>query len=295
MQKRVGIKFASNKVYHFDPGEKEYKLGDEVVVETASGLAVGTVAQETQNHDKKNQQEDLKPVLRLVTDKDRQKKEDMQLRSKEVLPEIEKKVKKLGLQMNIVGCEFSLDGSRVVITFTADGRVDFRELLKELAAMLKIRIELRQIGTRDEVKAIGGMGLCGMECCCKRFLDDAEHVSVKMAKTQGLSLAPTKINGLCGRLMCCLAYENDVYIEKLSRLPKIGSQVKTTDGVGTVQYNDILKERVVVKIFSADDSFQIKDFPLSEVEVRERPKNPNIKNNEDFKGKEKQTPKTNKE
>ena len=169
--------------------------------------------------------------------------------------------------MKIVGAEYTFDGSKIIIDFTAEERVDFRDLLKVLASELKTRIELRQIGQRDEVKIKGGIGPCGEICCCSRFLNDFEHVTVKMAKNQGLSLSPTKISGLCGRLMCCLGYENSTYEEILSRLPKLNSQVEVKSGKGTVVYLDILRERVSVKLPQGEDSFIVEDYDATEVKV----------------------------
>ncbi len=262
MQKAVGIKFNNQgKVYHFAPGNNKLNIGDEVVVDTVNGLSIGTVA--TEIFDKEDDSE-LKEVVRLVTFKDREKMKEYQKKAKEDTPVIIGLIKDLGLVMKVSTVEYAFDGSKLTICFTADGRVDFRELLKQLASRFKTRIELRQIGARDEVKAVGGMGACGNECCCIRFGFDTDHVTVKMAKNQGLSLNPTKINGLCGRLMCCLSYENDTYTEILSRMPKVGASVKTNDGEGVVVYNDLLKEKVQVK-FTRGDSFELKTYDLSEI------------------------------
>ena len=171
--------------------------------------------------------------------------------------------------MKVVSCEYTFDGSKIIIEFSAEDRVDFRDLLKELASALKVRIELHQVGQRDEVKIKGGIGPCGEICCCVRFLKDFEHVTVKMAKNQGLSLSPTKISGLCGRLMCCLAYENKTYEEILKKLPKVNSEVDSPKGKGTVVYNDILRERVSVKIKNGEDSFVVYDFSLAELNGEE--------------------------
>lgn len=271
MQKVVGVKFSSSsKIYNFLPNGETFSIGDEVVVETQNGISVGTVAVSEFEAESKKNEEPQKPIIRRATERDIQKKIENQKRGKEALPRVEGLVKRLGLIMKIVDVEYAFDDSKVTISFTADGRVDFRELLRELASTLRSRIELRQIGSRDEVKAIGGIGPCGLECCCKRFGGDVEHVSVKMAKNQGLSLSPTKINGLCGRLMCCLAYENEVYQEILSRMPKVGSRVKTPDGEGVVTFNDILKQKVTVKVFGKDDSFDINTYELDKIEISEK-------------------------
>ena len=178
---------------------------------------------------------------------------------------VREKVKKLELDMKVVSCEYSFDGTKILIEFSAEDRVDFRDLLKELASALKVRIELHQVGQRDEVKIKGGIGPCGEVCCCARFLKDFEHVTVKMAKNQGLSLNPTKISGLCGRLMCCLGYENKQYEEVIKKMPKINSEIDSPKGRGSVVYNDILRERVSVKVKQNDDSFIVYDFSLPEL------------------------------
>ncbi len=264
MQIVVGVKFKSNsKTYYFDPNGQKYSVGEKVIVDTASGNSLGEIEFEDRQINEKDLEEPLRSVVRKATDRDIARNEEMRKKGKEVLGIIEEKVSNLKLIMKIVGAEYSFDGNKIIIEFTADGRVDFRELLKELASSLKTRIELRQIGNRDEVKNIGGLGPCGRECCCIKFGGEPEHVSVKMAKLQGLSLSPTKINGLCGRLMCCLAYENQTYSDILDKMPKLGSEIVTPDGKGIVQYNDILKEKVTVKIFGKDDSFQVNTYDLS--------------------------------
>jgi cell fate regulator YaaT (PSP1 superfamily) len=188
--------------------------------------------------------------------------------------QIKRKSLDLGLMMKFVSAEYSLDGSKIVIVFSSEERVDFRQFLKDLAIMLKTRIELKQIGQRDEVKVIGGVGPCGEPCCCARFLKDFEHVTVKMAKVQGLSLSPTKINGICGRLMCCLGYESTMYEETLSRMPKIGTELVTPNGKGNVVYNDILRERVSVKRMAEGDTFIVEDFALEDINLETKIINP---------------------
>lgn len=286
MQKVVGVKFKSNsKIYYFSANGNELKIGDNVIVDTANGNSLGTIAFEESEVDDKHIEEPLRNVLRVAQERDFARENELMKKASEAQPLIEDKIKKLNLAMKVVGVEYTFDGGKVIISFTAEGRVDFRELLKELASALHQRIELRQIGNRDEVKSIGGLGPCGLECCCTKFSGDCEHVSVKMAKMQGLSLSPTKINGLCGRLMCCLAYENETYNEILSRMPKLGSRVKTLDGTGTVVYNDILKEKVSVKIYGKDDSFSINIYDLDKVEVLPGQNNKNeTSGNEDKKG-----------
>ena len=265
MQKAVGIKFNNRgKTYHFATRFDDLKIGDEVVVDTASGISIGTVS--TEIFDEEDESKELKDVLRKVTQKDLDSRSEFDKKAKEAMPVIIGIIKDLGLVMKVSTVEYAFDGSKLTICFTADGRVDFRELLKQLASRFKTRIELRQINAREEVKAVGGMGACGNECCCIRFGFETDHVSVKMAKNQGLSLNPTKINGLCGRLMCCLSYENDNYVEILSKMPKLNSKVKTPDGDGVAVYNDILKEKVQVK-FIKGDSFELKTYNLADIKV----------------------------
>jgi len=265
MQKVVGVKFTqTGKVYLFDQNNIDLNINDNVIVDTQYGLSFGEVAL-LKEIDENELNEPLKQVVRLATELDVKKNEELKEKSRKDISIVKEKVKKLGLEMKIVSSEYSFDGSKILIEFAAEDRVDFRELLKELASALKVRIELHQVGQRDEVKIKGGIGPCGEICCCARFLKDFEHVTVKMAKNQGLSLNPTKISGLCGRLMCCLAYENKTYEEILKKMPKINSEVISPKGKGVVVYNDILRERVSVKIHSNDDSFTVYDFSLEEL------------------------------
>lgn len=265
MQRVVGIKFKpSGKIYFFDLNGLKLEVGDDVVVDSKVGLSFGQVAILT-DVEESELQEPLKNVLRKATDKDKKVYDELKEKASKDRILIKDKVKELNLEMKIVSVEYCLDASKIVIEFSAEDRVDFRDLLKELASALKVRIELHQVGQRDEVKIIGGLGPCGEECCCVRFLKEFEHVTVKMAKNQGLSLSPTKISGLCGRLMCCLGYENKAYEEVLKRMPKLNSKIQTSKGFGQVVYNDILRERVSVKVQSGEDSFTIYDFALEEL------------------------------
>lgn len=266
MQTIVGVKYKnSTKIYSFSAPDFEVKVGDKVVVDTSNGPSLGTIAFGAKQVDDSQLEDALKPVLRVATEKDLNREKRLIEKAEKDMPTIKEKIAELGLDMNVTSVEYSFDETKVTISFTSDGRVDFRELLKILAYTLKCKIELRQIGTRDEVKAIGGMGLCGMECCCTKFLKDAEHVTVKMAKLQSLSLSPTKTGGLCGRMMCCLAFEDPVYKELSKELPEVGKTIKTPEGEGVVSYNDILKQRVTVKIPQGDSGFKIKEFELSEL------------------------------
>ena len=260
--KEVGINFEGQpKIYSFNPAGLNLKLGDYVVVDTARGLELGKVATPIKEEEVKEGNEPLKKVIRLATEEDIKAKGNNILEAKKDKTKIIEIVNDFKLDMKIVSVELTLDKSKMLINFTSDNRVDFRELVKTLASEFKTRIELRQIGPRDEVKILGGLGPCGRPCCCTKNTGDFEHVSIKMAKNQGLSLNPSNISGLCGRLMCCLSYENKHYAEALKLMPKVGSEVKTPDGIGTVLYNNLLKRTVEVKF--EDDK---KEYAVSELE-----------------------------
>ena len=260
--KEVGINFEGQpKIYSFNPAGLNLKLGDYVVVDTARGLELGKVATPIKELEVKEEDEPLKKVIRVATEEDIKAKGNNVLEAKKDKTRIIEIVNDFKLDMKIVSVELTLDKSKMLINFTSDNRVDFRELVKTLASEFKTRIELRQIGPRDEVKILGGLGPCGRPCCCTKNTGDFEHVSIKMAKNQGLSLNPSNISGLCGRLMCCLSYENKHYAEALKLMPKMGSEVKTPDGVGTVLYNNLLKRTVEVKF--EDDK---KEYAVSELE-----------------------------
>ena len=260
--KEVGINFEGQpKIYSFNPAGLNLKLGDYVVVDTARGLELGKVATPIKEEEVKEGNEPLKKVIRLATEEDVRAKGNNVLEAKKDKTRIIEIVNDFKLDMKIVSVELTLDKSKMLINFTSENRVDFRELVKTLASEFKTRIELRQIGPRDEVKILGGLGPCGRPCCCTKNTGDFEHVSIKMAKNQGLSLNPSNISGLCGRLMCCLSYENKHYAEALKLMPKVGSEVKTPDGVGTVLYNNLLKRTVEVKF--EDDK---KEYAVSELE-----------------------------
>lgn len=271
MQKVVGVKFRSSpKVYIFSCNGLALEVNQDVIVDSSLGLSYGTVASIEKEINEKEFSEPLKNVVRVATNEDKKKFAELQEKATKSLVIVKEKVEKLGLEMKIVSCEYTFDASKIIIEFSADERVDFRELLKELASALKVRIELHQVGQRDEVKIKGGIGPCGEICCCVRFLKEFEHVTVKMAKNQGLSLSPSKISGLCGRLMCCLAYENKTYEEILKKMPKVNSEIMSPKGKGTVVYNDILRERVSIKIKNADESFTVYDFGLEELGKNEQ-------------------------
>ena len=266
MKKVTGVRFKRpGKIYYFDPENIKLEQGMEVIVDTSMGDELGEVviAEKTVEDDRT---EPLKKVVRIATEKDKKSKKEYKAKEPEALKICEEKINKHGLPMKLVDVEYKFDGSKLIFYFTADGRIDFRELVKDLAAVFRTRIELRQIGVRDEVKRTGGNGICGRELCCCTFLGNFETVSIKMAKEQNISLNPSKISGNCGRLMCCLKYEQDVYSEKLSRLPKVGAIVKTVDGEGEVVSIETLKESVRVKFQDGDDSF-FKKYDAKDIKI----------------------------
>ena len=256
MKKIVGVRFKRlGKIYFFDPKWLEVQKGEYIIVETTQGEDIAEVIIPGRMIDEEKLNSPLKKVLRLASSKDLKHAEDLKKKEKEAFEYCNKKIK-----------EYKFDNSKILFSFTSDGRVDFRELVKDLAATYKTRIELRQIGVRDEVKRIGGNGVCGRELCCCLFLGDFETVSIKMAKEQNLSLNPTKISGNCGRLMCCLKYEQEVYEEKEKRLPHVGAIVKTPDGVGEVDNVETLKEVVRVRIKDGD-IFKQKRYEVKDIKV----------------------------
>lgn len=249
MTEVIGIRFKSvGKVYYFSPDGKSLKLGDRVIVETARGFECGEVVLENRNISDKRIVTPLKPVIRIASEDDVKTVEQNKVREKEAFDICNTKILKHKLKMKLVEVEYTFDNNKILFYFTADGRVDFRELVKDLAAVFKTRIELRQIGVRDESKMLGGLGICGRPFCCATFLGEFQPVSIKMAKEQGLSLNPTKISGTCGRLMCCLKYEQDAYEELLSITPKQGAIVKTPDGKGMVVDANLLTGNLKVRL-----------------------------------------------
>ena len=263
----VGIRIKKpGKIYYFDPGKYILNREDFCIVETALGEEYAEVVIPNKEVAEDKIVMPLKPVKRKATEKDKKHYEDNKRKEKEAFDIALKTIEKHKLDMNLIDVEYKFDNSKILFYFTADGRIDFRELVKDLAAIFKTRIELRQIGIRDEIKRIGGNGICGRELCCCAHLSNFETVSIKMAKEQNLSLTPSKISGACGRLMCCLKYEQEVYEEKLSRLPKPGAIVKTPDGEGIVDSVETLKEILKVKIQDKDET-KFKKFPVSEILV----------------------------
>ena len=252
----AGIRFKKpGKIYYFDPGDLNIKNGDHVIVDTAMGEEYGEVVIERKEVEDSEVSEPLKKVIRKVTEKDEKVRLSFKAKEDDAFKTCLEKIKKHELSMKLVDVEYKYDGSKIIFYFTAEGRIDFRELVKDLAAVFKTRIELRQIGVRDEVKRCGANGICGRELCCCSFLGNFETVSIKMAKEQNISLNPSKISGNCGRLMCCLKYEQEVYEEKLKGLPRIGAIVKTKDGTGEVCSVETLKEVVRVKFKDGEDFF----------------------------------------
>ncbi len=267
---KVDVSYEPNgKIYSFLANGLPLKKGDVVIVDTVRGAELAYVAKDVEYLENYEYEDQLKKVLRLATQKDIEQKKENKKKEKEIKQTAEKLSEELGLDLKVTNAELNLDQSKVVINFTSEGRVDFRELVKKLAAIFRCRIELHQIGGRMEAQLLGGLGPCGREVCCSRFLKDFDHASIKMAKNQGISLNPSKISGLCGRLMCCLAYENDYYVEVAKKMPKINSMVKTRDGVGKVVYNNLLKQTVDVR-FEKGESFEIKNFTLDEIILEDK-------------------------
>ncbi len=267
MKNIIGVRFKKlGKIYFFNPKNLKVKKGDKVIVETSQGEEYGEVMIPNRRIEDEKIIEPLRKVVRIANYKDQKLYEECRKKEKEAYNVCIKKIKEHKLDMNLTDVEFKFDNSKILFYFTADGRIDFRELVKDLAAIYKTRIELRQIGVRDEVKRIGGNGVCGRELCCCSFLSDFETVSIKMAKEQNISLNPSKISGNCGRLMCCLKYENNVYEEKIKSLPKVGAIVKTDDGQGEIDNIETLKEIVRVKIKDGD-GYLYKKYSVKDIKV----------------------------
>lgn len=266
----VGVRFRRGATtYSFSPNGGHYKKGDKVIVETERGQDLVTVVEEERLIDASELSDSLKNVLRLATEKEVQRADELDKNAAKHLPEVRKMAKESGLEMKIVSVESNFDGSKLTINFTSDGRVDFRAFAKKLAERFKTRIELRQIGPRDAVRYMGGLGLCGKECCCAQGFGESDHISIKMAKNQNLSLNPSSISGLCGKLLCCLAYENEAYLQAMKEMPQINSFVQTPDGRGKVIYNNLLKKRVSVR-FESDKIMEVKEYGLDEIKFEKK-------------------------
>ena len=263
----IGVRFKkAGKIYFFDPAGNQVSRGEHVIVETSMGMEYGEVVISNRQLPQEKIVAPLKKIIRVANRQDARQNEENKKQEKEAFKLCEKKIKEHNLPMKLMDVEFKFDKSKILFFFTAEGRIDFRELVKDLAAIYKTRIELRQIGVRDEVKRLGGNGACGRELCCCSFLGNFETVSIKMAKEQNVSLNPSKISGNCGRLMCCLQYEQNVYEEKLKKLPKIGAIVKTEDGQGEVCGLETLKEIVKVK-FKDDDETFFKKYNAKDIKI----------------------------
>ena len=271
MTKVIGVRFrTAGKIYFFSPGKLEIKTGDKVIVETARGVEFGSVVTGPKEVEDDKITQPLKSVIRLATEDDKKKEEKNKEKEKEAFKICLDKIHKHGLEMKLIDAEYTFDNNKVLFYFTADGRIDFRELVKDLASVFRTRIELRQIGVRDETKIRGGIGICGRPLCCHTYLSEFAPVSIKMAKEQNLSLNPTKISGVCGRLMCCLKNEQETYEYLNKQLPNIGDQVMTPEGIkGEVQSVNVLRQLVKV-IMDVNDEKEIREYKVEELKFRSR-------------------------
>lgn len=272
MTEIVGVRFKPvGKIYYFDPKDLHIETGSSVIVETARGIEFGNVVIGRRAVEDKDISQPLKEVIRIAGEKDIRIQTENKQKEKDAFTICLEKIKKHKLEMKLVDVEYTFDRNKILFYFTADGRIDFRELVKDLANVFRTRIELRQIGVRDETKTMGSIGICGRSLCCSKFLGDFEPVSIKMAKEQGLSLNPTKISGACGRLMCCLKYEQDAYDDLLKITPRQGSVVKTPSGTGTVEYVNLLKGLLKVRVDGEEKTLH--EFNVHEVKVIKRAAN----------------------
>ncbi len=279
MVKVIGVRFRpAGKIYFFAPGKLSVKQGDKVIVETARGVEFGSVVTGIKNIEDTKITQPLKPVIRIATDEDVKKEEKNREKEKEAFEICLEKIRKHGLEMKLIDAEYTFDNNKVLFYFTADGRIDFRELVKDLASVFRTRIELRQIGVRDETKIRGGIGICGRPLCCHTYLSEFAPVSIKMAKEQNLSLNPTKISGVCGRLMCCLTNEEEIYEELNSHLPGNGDHVTTPEGLqGTVHSVNVLRQLVKVVVTLDNDEKEIREYKAADLKFRPRRRKKDIK------------------
>ncbi len=270
MKEVIGVRFRDNgKIYFFDPLRFNVEVGEYVIVETARGVEYGKVVLGRREIDEKKMNSAIKPIIRIAEERDHKKYEDNKEKNKKAYNICLEKIAKHKLEMKLIDAEYTFDNSKVLFYFTADGRIDFRELVKDLAAVFKTRIELRQIGVRDETKIVGGIGICGRELCCNKHLSEFVPVSIKMAKEQNLSLNPTKISGVCGRLMCCLKHEQDTYEYLNDRLPNVGDMVKTADGRrGEVKSVNVLRQKVMLVFTLEDDSKEQEEFKIEDLRFK---------------------------
>lgn len=264
MEKVVGVRFRNvGKIYYFNPKNYNVKVGDHVIVETARGVEYGRVVLEPRSVKEDEVVHPLKEVLRVATKEDEDHEAENRQKEKEAFKICKKKIREHELDMKLIDAEYTFDNNKVLFYFTADGRIDFRQLVKDLASVFKTRIELRQIGVRDETKILGGIGICGRTLCCHTYLSEFAPVSIKMAKEQNLSLNPTKISGLCDRLMCCLKYEQDHYEQTRKRMPRVGREIITPDGSGVINAINVLEETVRVRI-AVGDSFELREYKIDD-------------------------------
>ena len=270
----IGVRFrAAGKIYYFDPADRQIKIGDHVIVETARGIEYGYVVLGNREVDETKVIPPLKPVIRMSTDEDRAIETKNKEKEKEAFKICQEKIKKHNLEMKLIDAEYTFDNNKVLFYFTADGRIDFRELVKDLASVFKTRIELRQVGVRDETKIMGGIGICGRPLCCHSYLSEFIPVSIKMAKEQNLSLNPTKISGVCGRLMCCLKNEEETYEVLNSKLPGLGDTVTTADGLrGEVHSVNVLRQTVKVVVIVDKDEKEIREYKVDQLKFKPRRK-----------------------
>lgn len=275
----IGVRFrTAGKIYFFSPGQFAVKQGDYVIVETARGVEYGRVVSGPKEVSDDSVVQPLKSVIRIATDEDKRTVEENHQKEKEAFKICQEKIRKHGLEMKLIDAEYTFDNNKVLFYFTADGRIDFRELVKDLASVFKTRIELRQIGVRDETKIRGGIGICGRPLCCHSYLSDFVPVSIKMAKEQNLSLNPTKISGVCGRLMCCLTNEEETYEELNRQLPGVGDHVTTPEGLhGEVQAVHVLRQIVKVIVTLDNDEKEIREYPAGELRFKSRKKKKDAK------------------
>ena len=270
MKTVVGVRFRQvGHMYYFDPGKEKLARGQRVIVNTQKGTEIGTVILPNTEMDETKLKDNIKKIIRIATPKDEETEKENREKEKEAFDICKTKIERHGLEMKLIGAEYTFDRNKLLFYFTADGRVDFRELVKDLAGVFRTRIELRQIGVRDETKICGGIGICGRALCCCSYLTEFAPVSIKMAKEQSLSLNPGKISGVCGRLMCCLKNEEEAYEELNSHLPNVGERVKTSDGLeGEVQSVSVLKQRVKVIVELEGDEKEVRDYEVRELDFR---------------------------
>lgn len=279
MTKVIGVRFRqAGKIYYFSPENLDIKKGDQVIVETARGVEFGNVVCAPKEVEDEEIMQPLKPVIRIATEEDKRNEAKYREKEREAFLLCQEKIRKHELDMKLISAEYTFDGNKVLFYFTSDGRVDFRELVKDLASVFRTRIELRQIGVRDETKIRGGIGICGRPLCCHTYLSEFAPVSIKMAKEQNLSLNPTKISGVCGRLMCCLTNEEETYEELNNRLPEIGEMVTTSEGLkGEVQSVSVLRQLVKVVVNLDNDEKEIREYKAKDLRFRPRRRKSDMK------------------